>query len=162
MPPSQSLRRPGESRLGLAANMGLAVGLAGLGNGIIALFGLHAPSSGQVAPSFAPPGLIIGVIWTVLFAAMGAARWLTLHDGSALGRANSRLVTGLILICFAYPYYTLGFNNTTIGMIGSLVTMALAALLAWRLDRQSRLAALLVSGTALWCAYACLIFYCTM
>ena len=140
--------------LGLVANIVFAVGLACLGNGIIFFFGWDGEAPDQLVPSFQPAGWVIGAVWTGLFATMGAARWAALRDGTSEGRRKGRLVTGLILACFAYPYYTLGLRSVEIGLIGSLATMLAAAFIAWRLMEQSRLAAMLVLPTALWCAFA--------
>lgn len=149
-------------RLGLAANMALAVGLAAIGNGVIALFGWHAESHGAVSPAFAPPGIVIGAVWTALFAAMGAARWLAVRDGSAEARIDGWLVTILILACFAYPYYTLGLRDAAIGLVGSLATMGFATIVAGRLHRRAPLAAVLVGATAAWCAFASVVLYRTL
>ena len=137
---------------GLAANIGLAVGLALLGNGIIFAFGWNGDGPGKILPSFQPPGWIIGAVWTALFAAMGTARWAAIRDGS--DRRNTRLITALILVCFAYPYYTLGFRSVEIGLAGSIATMLFATFIAWRIAGQSRTAAACVLPTALWCAFA--------
>lgn len=139
--------------VGLGANMALAVAIAGLGNGIIFLFGWNGGASGQQAPSFQPAGWVIGAVWMMLFAAMGAARWATFRDG-ARDRSRSWMIPGLILACFAYPYYTLGFRSLELGLAGSIATMVFAAVIAWRLAGRSRLGALLVLPTALWCAFA--------
>jgi tryptophan-rich sensory protein len=149
---STLLHRKGSA--GLLANTGLAVGLALLGNGIIFFFGWNGDAPGKHIPSFQPAGWVIGAVWTMLFAAMGAARWLTARARQERGRDNTGLITALILACFAYPYYTLGFRSAEIGLIGSLATMLAAAIIAWRVAGQSGLAAMLVLPTALWCAFA--------
>lgn len=144
------------SRWSLALNIAAAVGLAVIGNGVIALFGWRASNDGTISPSFAPPGAVIGIVWTLLFAAMGAARWLVVRDDGDTGRRNSRWVTGLLLACFAYPYYTLGFRSEVSGLIGSIVTAIAAAIIAWRIAGQSRMAAALVALTSFWCLFASL------
>ena len=146
----------------LAVNIASAVCFAAIGNGIIALLGWRTESTGQVAPDFAPPGLVIGSIWTALFAAMGAARWLAVRNGTWIGQRNGRLVTALIVACFVYPYYTLGFRSPLVGLAGGVITMSAAGLIAWCIAEQSRLAAVLVSATALWCAFACVILIRTL
>ena len=151
-----------KSSIGLAANIGLAVGLACLGNGIIFVFGWNGDATDIVQPGFQPPGWVIGMVWTALFAAMGAARWVTARSHHGIGRRNGWLITGLILACFAYPYYTLGFRSVAIGLAGSVVTMLLAAIIAWMIAGQSRLAAALVLPTALWCAFASLLLIRTL
>lgn len=149
-----SARLDRKGPLGLAANIALAIGIAGLGNGIIFLFGWNGDSPGKQLPSFQPTGWVIGTVWMTLFAAMGAARWAAVRDGAAARRRQAWMIPALILACFAYPYYTLGFRSLEIGLAGSIATMLLAAVIAWRLAGQSRLAAMLVLPTALWCAFA--------
>lgn len=139
---------------GLAANMALAVAIAAIGNGIIFLFGWNGDAPGKQLPSFQPAGWVIGMVWMMLFAAMGAARWAALRDGAAADRRLAWMIPALILSCFAYPYYTLGFRSLEIGLVGSIATMIFAAVIVLRLARPSRLAALLILPTALWCAFA--------
>lgn len=153
---------PTTSRSSLTLNIAAAVGLAVIGNGIIALFGWRAGTDGTISPSFAPPGAVIGIVWTLLFAALGAARWLVVRDASDAGRRNARLVTALLLICFAYPYYTLGFRSEVAGLIGSIVTMIAAAVIAWRIAGQSRIAAALVAMTSIWCVFASVVLIRTL
>lgn len=150
------------SRSSLALNITAAVGLAAIGNGIIALLGWRASNDGTISPNFAPPGAVIGIVWTLLFAAMGAARWLVVRDASDAGRRNTRLVTALLLACFAYPYYTLGFRSEVIGLIGSIVTAIAAAVIAWRIAGQSRSAAALVALTSAWCVFASVVLIRTL
>lgn len=140
-----------KSSLGLAANISLAIGIACLGNGIIFAFGWNGDGAGKISPSFQPPGWVIGMVWTMLFAAMGTARWAAIRDGR---RHAARPITVLIVVCFAYPYYTLGLRSLEIGLAGSIATMLAAVFIAWRLMGQSRLAAACVLPTALWCAFA--------
>lgn len=136
----------------LTVNIAVPIGLAAIGNGVIALFGWRPDDT--LSPSFAPPGMVIGAVWILLFAAMGAARWLVLRTDTGHRRRNSILVAVLMLACFAYPYYTLGFRRTLIGLIGSLATAAFSAFVAWRIAADSRLAAALVCTTAVWCMFA--------
>ena len=141
--------------LGLSANIAFAVGIAGLGNGIIFALCWNGDGPGKTLPSFQPPGWVIGAVWTALFAAMGTARWAAIRDAVALGhRHAARPITVLIFACFAYPYYTLGFRSVEIGLAGSIATMLAATFIAWRLIGLSRPAALFVLPTALWCAFA--------
>lgn len=150
------------SRSSLVLNIAAAVGLAVIGNGIIALFDWRAGNDGTISPSFAPPGAVIGMVWTSLFAAMGAARWLVVRDASGTGRRNAWLVTALLLACFAYPYYTLGFRSEVIGLIGSIATAIAAAVIAWRIHGQSRAAAALVALTSIWCVFASVVLIRTL
>lgn len=140
--------------VGLIANIGLAIAVAAVGNGIIFLLGWSGEVPGRQFPAFQPPGWVIGLVWMALFAALGAARWLTAQSHDSRGRRNARLITALIVICFAYPYYTVGFRSLELGLAGSIATMVIAVSLAWRVAQQSRIAGFLVLATGLWCAFA--------
>jgi len=127
----------------LIGAIALSVGIAAVTNGALAWLGLNAPV--EHWPGFAPRGPVIGIVWIVLFAGMGAAYW----------HAHSRpAVAGLIALCLAYPFYTHAFHNHLAELIGNLVTFAYAAWLAARLRTESATAAWLVGTVAAWIAVA--------
>ncbi len=98
-------------------------------------------------PGFAPHGAAIGAIWVLLFAAMGAARFLA-------PRAQARAVTGLIVLCLAYPFYTHLLRGHATELAGNIVTFVYATWLIGRLRASAPAAALLVGIVALWIAFA--------
>lgn len=157
---SASIERP--QTAALAANIAAAVGIALLGNGIVFALGWSGEAPDKIVPSFQPPGWAIGVVWTALFAAMGAARWAATRGGRAQSRRDARWVAGLILACFAYPYYTLGLRSAEIGLAGAVATMIFVAVIAWRLVPRSPLAAALILPTAAWCGFASLLLLRTL
>ncbi len=138
--------------LGLAANIVFAISLACLANVLVFLVN---PAEQLETPvyRFQPPGFVIGLVWVLLFAAMGFARWLVLpqQDGG-LKRRTSVLL--LIVFCAAYPLYTLGLRSMTLGLAGNAVTAALAIWVASRIRRSSWLAAGMVLAPAVWVAFA--------
>jgi hypothetical protein len=85
----------------IAANIVIPVILALATNGLIFALGWQQPDR-DIQPAFAPPGYVIGIVWTVLFALMGCARGLASRQGD---RRTVRLLTILIGLCLAYPFY---------------------------------------------------------
>ena len=108
----------------LLLNLTLAVGLGLLINAIVfaVLFADAAEPPSNVP--FAPPGAVVGAVWVILFALMGASRWLLNASGEA-ARAAKNWIVVLLVFCFAYPFYTLGLNSEKIGLAGNIATAAL-------------------------------------
>ncbi len=139
-------------RTGLISNIGIAISSALLVNGFIALVNpSEMESPGSV--HWQPPGYVIGIVWVVLFAAMGAARWLLLTKPLDTIRAR-RLILLLLLFCLAYPFYTMGLKSELIGLVGNLLTIALSLFVAFRVGSISRPAAGLVSLVSVWVSFA--------
>jgi tryptophan-rich sensory protein len=144
------LERP--DRTGLIGNTSIAVLSALAVNGFIAVVNpSEMASPGSV--HLQPPGYVIGIVWLVLFAAMGVARWLLLTKPMDTIRAR-RLILFLLLFCLAHPVYTLGLKSEIIGLAGNLLTIALALFVAIRVSSISRLAAGLVSLVIVWVSFA--------
>jgi tryptophan-rich sensory protein len=140
-------RRLGGSSLGrggLAVPIVVTVAIAALTNGALATFGLNQPAT-QHWPSFAPQGPVIGIVWIVLFAGMGAAYGLARSRGA---------VAGLIVLCLAYPFYTHAIGGHLTELLGNIVTFIYAAWLMSRLRSESRPATLFVGCVAAWIAFA--------
>jgi len=144
------LDRP--DRTGLISNISIAILSALVVNGFIALVNpSEMASPGSV--HLQPPGYVIGTVWLVLFAAMGAARWLLLTKPINTVHAR-RLVLSLLLFCLAYPFYTMGLKSEVIGLVGNVLTIALSFFVVIRVGRISRLAAGLVSLVSVWVTFA--------
>jgi benzodiazapine receptor len=136
------------SRHSLAATLAVYI-LAPLAlNGIIFTLGWQdaAPKNPML-----PPGWVIGLIWMLLFAGMGIARWILTRG---LDPRVARWVDGLALLCLIYPLYTLGLRNVAIGLAGAIITAVVALAITVRVWRESRTASLLIACVALWTLYA--------
>jgi tryptophan-rich sensory protein len=134
-------------RRGLIAAIAASVAAAVVVNGSLAALRLNAPLPAHW-PAFAPPGPAIGIIWVLLFAAMGAAAWY------ARPARRARAVTGLIVLCLVYPFYTHAIPGHVTELIGNIVTFVDAAWLIARLRRSAPVAAALIGLVALWIAFA--------
>lgn len=138
---------------GLAANIAAFVGAALLMNGLIFALGWGGDEA-RIEPVFAPPGWVIGIVWTGLFAGMGAARAQLLAKSNPKAREEGRIVVYLAVFCAAYPAYTVGLSNLAVGLAGNVLTMIAAGLTTIRLWPHSRCAAMLVFAIVPWVVFA--------
>ncbi len=122
----------------------VTVAIAAVTNGALAAFGLNQPGT-QHWPSFAPQGPVIGIVWIVLFAGMGAAYGLA---------PSRRAVVVLIALCLAYPFYTHVIGGHLTELLGNIVTFAYALWLMTRLRSESTAAMWLIGCVAAWVAFA--------
>ena len=131
-----------------------AVASAALVNGLLFALDLRTGGSGQRSRAefpLLPPAWVIGLVWTVLLAFMGWAQALVLRSRE---RGLHGLVPLLYFNCLLYPVYTAGFTNEAVGVAGNLLTLALAAYVAGRLQVATRLGAALMGCVALWALFA--------
>ncbi len=143
---------------GLVLNLVLPVILASLANGFVFLANPSEQSSISTAGSFPLPGWVIGVVWELLFLGMGFARWLVLGHSADRARSSTWILV-LLLLCLAYPVYTVALRSLTIGLAGNLATIAAALWIARRLYRVSALAASLVFAVAAWVTFATVLIF---
>jgi tryptophan-rich sensory protein len=130
----------------LLLNILIPVVLALATNGLIFALGWTQPDH-DLQPRWAPPGYVVGMVWTILFALMGAARAITSPE-------RRPLVTALIALCLAYPFYTLGFQDRQANLTGIIVTEAYTLYVTARLIRPKCKAALLLLPLIAWLCFA--------
>lgn len=106
---------------------------------------------------YQPPGYVIPIIWFVLFALMGGARYLVLQQGRGdLGW----WIIGLAVFCASYAYYTIGFEKLTKisalwwGLWGNVGVIALAFWVVWMVYPVSVNGSLLIIPTIVWTSFA--------
>lgn len=147
-----ALNRP--TVTGLLLNIVLLVAAVLIGNAIIFAFDLDGGSLSAAQQAWVPPGPLVGAIWVVQFALMGAARWLHIRDSGDRGwRRNLPLL--LAAICLAFPVYTSGLDDPAAGAIGTLATVVVtvAVMLAMRGRAAWALVPLAVWGSYVACVY---------
>jgi len=149
----KSFPRERVARGPLLASICATVAVAAILYSAIAAFGLNRTLP-QHWPSFAPPRAAIGGIWVMLFAAMGAARYLAAKSGAASARADAQGVVGLMFLCLAYPLYTHAIRGHATELVGNVISLAYAAWLIARLRVPAPIAACLVGLVAVWIAFA--------
>lgn len=140
-------------RSGLLSNTGLALLAVLLTNGLIALVNPREMSSYQQS-RLTPPGYVIGIVWTGLFICMGVARWNLIRSRERGAAASGAIIVWLAILCLAYPAYTAGLRNETIGLIGNVVTLVFTLGVIASVFSRSRTAALWTLPIAIWLTYA--------
>jgi tryptophan-rich sensory protein len=127
--------------------------LRGLGGNLAVFILLPVALNGAIRG--VPPGWVVGVLWTLLFAGMGIARWLLVREGSVdVDWRVAESVSLLAFLCLLYPLYTAGLRDLRVGEVGNIATAVVAIAVAWLAGRQSRGAGLCCCAVALWLAYA--------
>lgn len=136
----------------LSENLAVFVGAPLLLNGVIFGLGWNRPRAKSAG---IPPGWVVGSLWLLLFAGMGAARWqLDSAPPSLFRERRTEWVSLLAFLCLIYPLYTEGLRDDRIGLGGNIVTAAVGFVATERVAHRSRAAALLLLPTCLWLTYA--------
>jgi tryptophan-rich sensory protein len=133
-------------------NLSAFVGAPLLLNGIIFGLGWNRP---RAKAAGIPPGWVVGGLWLLLFAGMGAARReLANSSVTPLRARNTEWVSLLAYLCLIYPLYTEGLRDDRIGLGGNIVTAIVGFAALEHTARRSRAAALFLLPTCLWLVYA--------
>lgn len=93
---------------------------------------------------FFPKGYFIGLTWTLLVILQ------TIVFKSLKSQFSSLLVLILILNCFLYPIYTLGFSVLSMIILGNLTTLIFSSFIAGVIYVESKILSLLIALTSLW------------
>jgi translocator protein len=142
-------------RLGLVFNMVIFTLLALICNGIIFAMGWSLSSdNAELQPSWAPPGWAIGMVWLVLLAGLGAARWFIVIQRRKGNASGAGWIAGLAVFCCFYPFWTLAFDSRFMGLIGNVLTLFLAGWVTLKVSHVSRRATAIVSAVLAWVVFA--------
>jgi len=147
--------RPTRSAGSLGIHVLVTIFITLAANGVVFALGWAGSSPDAARHNWLlPPGWVVGTVWLVLLTLLAVAYWwLASADGSDARRA-APWVIALIAFCLAYPFYTVGFSNIAMELIGNVATIAGAALLARRALRFSLFAASPIALVAVWVSYA--------
>ncbi len=143
----------------LIFNLLLVVGSVILVNGLIFSLEWSTDSSENPiqTPSFAPPGWVVGLVWTIWFIALAVSRWIVGKSENHSLRSNRVFVDALIISCLLYPFYSLAIGSVLGGLIGNVFTIFLASYVFYRILKQSKTAAWLIFPIIPWVTFATLI-----
>lgn len=143
---------------GLLLNIVLLVALVLIGNAIIFGFGFNGGSLPPAKAAWVPSGPVVGAIWVVQFALMGAARWLYIRDSGQRG-LPAALPLMLAGVCLAFPVYTSGLADPSTGAVGTLVTVVVTVVTMLTLGHRSSRAAWALLPLAVWGSYVACVYY---
>lgn len=141
----------------------VALEAATLGAGAIVGFLTQKDSAfyeGLTRPSFAPPGWVFPIAWTLLYAAMAAAMWFVLR---AQGR-DRFILLGLYIAQLAVNllWPVLFFVQQTLGLafFWLVLLWMLAGIMLYQFFRESRAAGWLLVPYQLWLTFAAVLNFC--
>ncbi len=120
-------------------------------NGLIFTFGAMKDSAYD-ATGLAPPGWVVGAIWTVIYPMWGLARWRTWNSGPK-GPASAAWITALIVWGLLYPLGSL-FWATRGSAVANVLSLLLCLVATWRAAKASRTAGWLMAPSVVWLCYA--------
>ena len=135
----------------------LALEAATLGAGAVVGFLTQQNSDfyeGLIRPSFAPPGWLFPIAWTLLYAAMAAAMWFVLKTQSQdrfilLGLYIAQLAVNLMWPVLFFVQQALG-----LAFFWLLLLWLLAAIMLYQFFRESHIAGWLLVPYQLWLTFA--------
>ena len=109
---------------------------------------------GLVKPSFAPPGWLFPIAWTLLYAAMALAMWFVLRRGSRdrfllLGLYIAQLAVNLL-----WPFLFFVQEALGLAFFWLILLWMLAAIMLYQFFREDRVAGWLLVPYQLWLTFA--------
>ncbi len=108
-------------------------------------------------PWFALPAWIEALIWLILLALLGAARWM-LNSYTIIGVSAARtMVTLLLLCCLLWPFYSLPVVDLHITLFGNIATLLLAFAAIVIVRTRSVESASLIMPLVVWLAFSTLV-----
>lgn len=145
--------KPGLGRLSLY--LGLFVGAALALNGWIFSTGAIAWSRTLDNPGWAPPGPVIGAVWTGLFALLAVAAFVIDRHGRDGRRTLARVfVLALWLVCMGWTAGYFGLREVASGFYVTVAAFALGLPTLILAARASLAAALLLVPLQAWLGFA--------
>jgi benzodiazapine receptor len=112
-----------------------------------------------VLPPIAPPGGVIGAVWTVLFLLMGISLFLVLEEDR--NRPEVRQAISLFAVQLAlnvvWSVLFFGLRSPFLALVGILVLWVSIAATIWQFLKISRPAAYLLVPYILWVSFATLL-----
>ncbi len=143
------MNRSNKGKLVISIAIPLIVG------GLSALLSGGMGSYSQInQPTFAPPGFIFPIVWTILYTLMGISSYLIYISDSP--EKETALTTYGIQLFFNFFWSIIffGFHQYLAAFIWLLVLIVLIAIMIYQFDKISPLAAYLQIPYLLWCTFA--------
>ncbi len=144
-----SFKQPNSA--GLVLNIGFALLLACLAN--LLVFALHLDRDNKDEIKFPVPGYVIGIVWLLLFALMGLAKWvLNFRDNARTKKADS-WITILMTSCAAWVFL-LAAKNIYVGLAGNFAIILLSIITMGYCLKISKAAGFFIFPVFVWVSFA--------
>lgn len=113
----------------------------------------------MVMPSFAPPGWLFPIVWTILYVLMGISSYI-IYQSSDTRRSRALFVYGLQLFFnFFWSIIFFGFSAYLFAFVWLLIMIALIILMIYLFNQISPVAAYLQIPYLAWCIFAAVLNY---
>jgi tryptophan-rich sensory protein len=150
----KAVHRGREALVGLAAFMG-AVFIAMLVAGVATGLGVNGWYAETPKPFWTPPDWVFTPVWTLLYVSMAVAAWIVWRrDGWRGARLALLLFFAQLLLNVLWPVLFFMLKETGWASAELVVLVLVILATAWRFDRHSRIAAMLLLPYAVWAGYA--------
>ena len=113
----------------------------------------------MVMPSFAPPGWLFPVVWTILYVLMGISSYM-IYQSNDSGHTKALFVYGLQLFFnFFWSIIFFGFSAYLFAFVWLLIMILLIILMIYLFNQISPVAAYLQIPYLAWCIFAAVLNY---
>lgn len=149
-----TLASPPRSLLALATFALVTFGAAAIGSAVTTA-SLDPWYAALEKPSWAPPGALIGAMWTVLYALMAVAAWLVWRRGGVrANRVELSLFGVQLALNVLWSVLFFGLRSPGAAFAGILVLLVAVAATLFAFGRVTRLAGALLVPYLAWVAFA--------
>ncbi len=143
-----------------AAAIAIVPVVAALALGQIATFPNLPWHAGLAKPSFNPPNLIFGPVWTTLYLLMAFAAWRILRLApSPARRLALNLFFAQLALNAAWSWMFFAAHNPSLGLVNIVPQFLLIVATIIAMARLDRLAALALAPLAVWVGFAGVLNY---
>jgi len=107
-------------------------------------------------PSFAPPGIVFGIVWPILFVLIAISIY------RVLGKSNSKYIKILIInyiLNQLYSYFFFSLNSTFLGLIDTIFLTISTVLLFIETKKIDKFSSYLLIPYLLWCIFATILSF---
>ena len=107
----------------------------------------------MITPSFAPPGILFPIVWSILYILMGVSRYM-IYDKDAIRIYNIQLVVNLLwsFVFFTFKLYLLSF-------IWIIVLIVLVIIMIRKFYLINKISGLIQIPYVLWLVFASILSY---
>lgn len=110
-------------------------------------------------PSFAPPGLVFPIVWTVLYVLMGISSYLIVQSDHPDRRAALRIYFVQLFFNFMWSILFFGLSDYLLAFFWLLLLIGLVLIMIIRFCQIRPAAGILQIPYLLWCVFAAVLNY---
>ena len=101
-------------------------------------------------PPFAPPPVVFGIVWTILYVLLG----ISLYVARPLNKNSSISFGTLLLFLFIWPIIFFVLKSIPFSLIWIILTLIVCAITTLRFYNENKLSGLLLLPLLLWIVFA--------